>query len=173
MKRTRPRRSKGIDALWSNIITEFFIQDNHSPDFSLGLRFNPTINCLPAGRQVGNTFKNKSRRTQIRYAIISHKSQNSIDKIREIEEKAAQIVCLAKEQAFNLLKQENTSAVQELENAKQQTLIQAALLIEQTKEQALQEAKTIEDQTQQALTNIENNFASKKALAKKEILHCL
>lgn len=100
-------------------------------------------------------------------------SQNSIEMIRQIEEKAFQKVCLAKEQAFNLIKQENGSAAQELESTKQKTLVQAASIIKQAKEHALHEAKTIEEQTKQTLANIEKDFQAKKALAKKEILHCL
>ena len=100
-------------------------------------------------------------------------AQNNINKIKDIEEKASQKVCLAKEQAFNLIKQENESATQELEVTKQINLIKAASIIKQAKEQAQLQAKEIKEQTQQTLTKIEKDFLVKKPLAKKEILRCL
>lgn len=98
--------------------------------------------------------------------------EQTLAKIKEIEDQAQELVKVAQQKAALALIKTQEKQAEEIKTLEQTLEKETELLMETEKLKAEQEAKQIAAQAQEAITALRLNTAPKIPLAKKEIFRC-
>lgn len=100
-------------------------------------------------------------------------SANTLQKINEIEAKAAETVRAAQQSAAHELRQLHEEQDKALDSLREKLKKQEAELIQAARQAAEQEAKELAAETERQLKGLKSTAKARLAQAKKEILACL